>query len=40
MKKPYKLWRQSGINKYTSKIDKYNEKQELAKCIKQPPNAT
>ena len=24
-----KYWRQLGIHKYTSKIDKYNEKQEL-----------
>ena len=30
-----KLWRWLGIDKYTvSKIDKYYEKQELAKCVK------
>ena len=29
-----KLWRQLGIGKYTSKIDKSKEKQELAKYIK------
>ena len=29
-----KLWRQLGIGRYTSKIDKSKEKQELAKYIK------